>query len=92
MWKERAGRGVRPKMSVGSTMEAIQKRGKLVVGTKMDQPLFGLKGFSGKPEGFDVEIAKKVAWSILATRTRWNSWRRSRRTVSRSSRRARSTS
>jgi len=65
MWKERAGRGVRPKMSVGSTMEAIQKRGKLVVGTKMDQPLFGLKGFSGKPEGFDVEIAKKVAWSIF---------------------------
>jgi glutamate transport system substrate-binding protein len=52
-------------MPVGSTMEAIQKRGKLIVGTKMDQPLFGLKGFSGKPEGFDVEIAKKVAWSIF---------------------------
>ena len=31
------------------------------VGTKFDQPLFGLKGLDGKPEGFDVEIAKIVA-------------------------------
>ena len=31
------------------------------VGTKFDQPLFGLKGLDGKPVGFDVEIAKIVA-------------------------------
>lgn len=32
----------------------------LVVGTKFDQPLFGLKGLSGDPEGFDVEVAKII--------------------------------
>jgi glutamate transport system substrate-binding protein len=32
----------------------------LVVGTKFDQPLFGLKGLSGEPEGFDVEVAKII--------------------------------
>ena len=31
------------------------------VGTKFDQPGFGLKGLDGKPAGFDVEIAKIVA-------------------------------
>jgi glutamate transport system substrate-binding protein len=31
------------------------------VGTKFDQPLFGLKNLEGKPEGFDVEIAKLIA-------------------------------
>jgi glutamate transport system substrate-binding protein len=34
--------------------------GTIRVGTKFDQPLFGLKGLDGKPEGFDVEIAKIV--------------------------------
>ena len=28
---------------------------------KFDQPLFGLKNLEGKPEGFDVEIAKLIA-------------------------------
>ena len=42
----------------GSRMAEIQTAGKLTVGTKFDQPLFGLKGLSGQPEGFDVEIAK----------------------------------
>ena len=51
----------KPSLPAGSTMEAIQKKGKLVVGTKFDQPLFGLKNLEGKPEGFDVEIAKVVA-------------------------------
>ena len=45
----------------GSRMAEIQSSGKLTVGTKFDQPLFGLKGLSGKPEGFDVEIAKILA-------------------------------
>jgi glutamate transport system substrate-binding protein len=35
--------------------------GKVTVGTKFDQPLFGLKNLEGKPEGFDVEIAKLIA-------------------------------
>jgi glutamate transport system substrate-binding protein len=47
--------------AAGSTMERIQKAGKVKVGTKFDQRLFGLKGVSGKVEGFDVEIAKIIA-------------------------------
>ncbi|MGX6602589.1 glutamate ABC transporter substrate-binding protein [Micromonosporaceae bacterium Da 78-11] len=47
--------------AAGSTMEKLNKAQKLRVGTKFDQPGFGLKGLSGKPEGFDVEMAKIVA-------------------------------
>jgi glutamate transport system substrate-binding protein len=50
--------------AAGSTMEKINKAQKLRVGTKFDQPGFGLKGLSGKPEGFDVEIAKLVAKAL----------------------------
>jgi glutamate transport system substrate-binding protein len=45
----------------GSRMKELADAGKLRVGTKFDQPLFGLKGLSGEPEGFDVEIAKLIA-------------------------------
>ncbi|MGC1210594.1 MAG: glutamate ABC transporter substrate-binding protein [Micromonospora sp.] len=45
----------------GSTMEKLNKAQKITVGTKFDQPGFGQKGLSGKPEGFDVEIAKIIA-------------------------------
>ena len=51
----------------GSTMDALQKKGKITIGTKFDQPLFGLKGLSGQPEGFDVEIAKLVATAIFGS-------------------------
>lgn len=44
----------------GSTMERLHKAQAIKVGTKFDQPGFGLKGLSGKPEGFDVEIAKII--------------------------------
>jgi glutamate transport system substrate-binding protein len=45
----------------GSTMARLKDAGKVTVGTKFDQPLFGLKNLEGKPEGFDVEIAKLIA-------------------------------
>jgi glutamate transport system substrate-binding protein len=49
----------------GSTMAEIQERGSITVGTKFDQPLFGLKrATTGEVEGFDVEIAKLVAEAI----------------------------
>jgi glutamate transport system substrate-binding protein len=48
----------------GSRMKALADAGKLRVGTKFDQPLFGLKGLSGEPEGFDVEIAKIIAGKL----------------------------
>jgi len=45
----------------GSTMAAIVEAGTLRVGTKFDQPGFGLANLEGTPEGFDVEIAKIIA-------------------------------
>ena len=50
--------------AAGSTMAKLSEAGKLRVGTKFDQPLFGLKGLSGEPEGFDVEIAKIIATEL----------------------------
>lgn len=44
----------------GSTMARLQSEG-ITIGTKFDQPLFGLKGLDGNPQGFDVEIAKIIA-------------------------------
>ncbi|MFF5171070.1 glutamate ABC transporter substrate-binding protein [Micromonospora sp. NPDC000089] len=46
--------------AAGSTMERLNKAQAIKVGTKFDQPGFGQKGLSGKPEGFDVEIAKII--------------------------------
>ena len=45
----------------GTTMAKLKQAGAVKVGTKFDQPLFGLKNLEGKPEGFDVEIAKLIA-------------------------------
>lgn len=57
----------------GSTMAKLQQAGKVTVGTKFDQPLFGLKNLEGKPEGFDVEIAKIIAgeMGISAGNVQW---------------------
>jgi len=48
----------------GSRMAELNEAGKLTVGTKFDQPLFGLESLSGEPEGFDVEIAKLLAGKL----------------------------
>lgn len=48
----------------GSTMARIAESGTLTVGTKFDQPLFGLVGPDGTPVGFDVEIAKIIAGEL----------------------------
>jgi glutamate transport system substrate-binding protein len=52
------------KFDAGTTMAKLNEAQKITVGTKFDQPLFGLKGLSGKPEGFDVEIAKIIAGEL----------------------------
>lgn len=44
----------------GTTMAALNEAGSITIGTKFDQPLFGLNGPNG-PEGFDVEIGKIIA-------------------------------
>jgi glutamate transport system substrate-binding protein len=51
----------KPTFAAGSTMSKISAAGKVTIGTKFDQPGFGLKNLSGTPEGFDVEIAKTIA-------------------------------
>jgi glutamate transport system substrate-binding protein len=57
----------------GTTMAKLKAAGKVTVGTKFDQPLFGLKNLEGKPEGFDVEIAKIIAgeMGISADKITW---------------------
>ena len=42
----------------------LNRAQKITIGTKFDQPLFGLKGLSGQPEGFDVEIAKIIVGEL----------------------------
>ncbi len=44
----------------GTTMAKLNEAGKITIGTKYDQPLFGLNGPNG-PVGFDVEIGELIA-------------------------------
>lgn len=56
----------KPAFAAGTTMAALQAKGKIVVGTKFDQPGLGQKNpTTGKVEGFDVEIAKLIAAGIF---------------------------
>ena len=48
----------------GSTMAKLADAGKITIGTKFDQPLFGQAGPDGKPVGFDVEIGKILAGAL----------------------------
>jgi glutamate transport system substrate-binding protein len=54
-----------PSLPAGSKAEAIQKSGKLRVGTKFDQPGFGKKSLGDEPQGFDVEVGKLIAKGIF---------------------------
>ncbi|MCS5733176.1 glutamate ABC transporter substrate-binding protein [Herbiconiux daphne] len=47
-----------------STMASISEAGEITIGTKFDQPLFGLVGPDGTPEGFDVEIGTIIAGKL----------------------------
>ena len=50
-----------PEFEEGTTMAELAEAGTITIGTKFDQPLFGLVGPDGTPEGFDVEIGKIIA-------------------------------
>jgi glutamate transport system substrate-binding protein len=50
-----------PTFEAGTTMADLAEAGKITIGTKFDQPLFGQVGPDGVPVGFDVEIAKIIA-------------------------------
>jgi glutamate transport system substrate-binding protein len=53
-----------PTFAAGSTMETLSEAGEITIGTKFDQPLFGLVGPDGTPEGFDVEIGTIIAGKL----------------------------
>jgi glutamate transport system substrate-binding protein len=56
----------RPSFAAGTTMAAIQAKGKLVVGTRFDVTGFALKNpTTGFVEGFDAEMAKLIAVGIF---------------------------
>lgn len=49
----------------GSTMATLRDKGKVIIGVKFDQPLFGYKNpTNNEVEGFDVEIGKLLATQI----------------------------
>jgi glutamate transport system substrate-binding protein len=55
-----------PTFAAGTTMAALQAKGKITIGTKFDQPGFGQKNpTNNQVEGFDVEIAKLIAAGIF---------------------------
>ncbi|MBA3620772.1 MAG: glutamate ABC transporter substrate-binding protein [Euzebyales bacterium] len=66
---EGAGGGEVPEFEEGTTMAEIQSEGTITIGTKFDQPLFGLANLEGVPEGFDVEMGKLVAAAIFGEST-----------------------
>jgi glutamate transport system substrate-binding protein len=47
--------------AAGTTMAELSEAGAITIGTKFDQPGFGLANLEGTPEGFDVEIATIIA-------------------------------
>ena len=53
-----------PSFAAGSTMEKLADAGTITIGTKFDQPLFGLMGPDNVPVGFDIEIGKIIASSL----------------------------
>jgi glutamate transport system substrate-binding protein len=63
----------KPSFAADTTMAKLSSAGKIVIGTKFDQPLFGQKGLDGKPVGFDVEIGKLLAakLGIAADKIEW---------------------
>lgn len=53
-----------PSFSAGTTMARLAGAGRITIGTKYDQPGFGLQGLDGRPTGFDVEVGRLVAAAL----------------------------
>ncbi len=53
-----------PEFESGTTMAELAEAGTVTIGTKFDQPGFGLANLEGVPEGFDVEVAKIIAGAL----------------------------
>jgi glutamate transport system substrate-binding protein len=48
----------------GTPMAEFAETGSITIGTKFDQPGFGLENLEGELEGFDVEVAKIIAGAM----------------------------
>ncbi len=53
-----------PEFEAGTAMAELAEAGTIRVGTKYDQPGFGLENLESELEGFDVEVAKIVAGAL----------------------------
>ena len=53
-----------PEFEAGTTMAELAEAGTITIGTKFDQPGFGLENLEGEVEGFDVEVAKIIAGAL----------------------------
>jgi glutamate transport system substrate-binding protein len=53
-----------PEFEAGTTMAELSEAGSITIGTKFDQPGFGLENLEGEVEGFDVEVAKIIAGAL----------------------------
>jgi glutamate transport system substrate-binding protein len=53
-----------PEFEAGTTMAELAEAGSITIGTKIDQPGFGLENLEGEVEGFDVEVAKIIAGAL----------------------------
>ena len=62
-----------PEFAEGSVMARFAEAGTIRIGTRFDQPLFGLAGADGVPTGFDVEMGRIVAaeLGIAPERIEW---------------------
>lgn len=58
------GGGSGKTFEAGTTMDRLNKAQRITIGTKFDQPGFGLQGLDGRPAGFDVEIGKIIATEL----------------------------
>ncbi|MFF4617312.1 glutamate ABC transporter substrate-binding protein [Nonomuraea jabiensis] len=63
--------------SYTTVVDKIRNTGRVVVGTKWDQPGLGLKTGDGPPEGFDVDVAKYVVDHLARGRQVQITWRES---------------
>lgn len=63
-----AGYQLKAASSLTGSVQAIKTKGKLVVGTKYDQPGFGLQNPTNQQiEGFDAEIARLISIKIFGS-------------------------
>lgn len=60
-----SGCALEPEQKTTDTLDAAKTRGKFIVGVSFDSKPFGYINSKGEPDGFDIDIAKYIAKSLL---------------------------